>query len=110
YLKERSLKTNSKPYQLPYDQIIVKKAQKITLSRTAKGNLISTPLADNIIVLIIENITNQMDLSEFQIKDHTLNIRKFWDYIKLSLYWGYNFAAELVDKKELPKEKTSQSN
>jgi hypothetical protein len=111
YLKERSLKTNSEPYRLPYNKEIVKKAQKITLSRTAKGNLISTPLADNIIAIIIENITNQMGTEEFIIKGHRLNKRKFWDYVKLTLYWGYNFAWELVDKKQIPiKKKTKRSN
>jgi hypothetical protein len=103
YLKERSLKTNSQPYRIPYDKKIVKKAQKDTLSHTAKGELISTPLADNIIAIIIENISTQMDLSEFAIKGHRMNKRKFWDYVKLSLYWGYNFAGELVDKKHYKK-------
>ncbi|HVA96637.1 MAG TPA: hypothetical protein VND99_03200 [Candidatus Acidoferrales bacterium] len=100
YLKERSLRTNSAPYSLPYDKTVVRKAQKKALSRTAKGDLISTPLADNIIAIILENITTQMDISEFTIKGHRLNKRKFWDYVKLSLYWGYNFAEEILDEKE----------
>jgi hypothetical protein len=111
YLKERSLKTNSQPYRLPYSKTIVKRAQQNTLSRTAKGDLFSTPLADNIIALIIENITTQMDLNEFIITRHKLNKRKFWDYVKLSLYWGYNFAGELLDKNnQNQKEKLSTSN
>lgn len=111
YLKERSLKTNSMPYRLPYEKSIVKKAQSVTLKRTAKGDLISTPLADNIIALIVENIQNQMDLSEFAIPGFKMNKRKFWDYVKLSLYWGYNFANELLDKKEQQqKEKISKLN
>jgi hypothetical protein len=111
YLKERSLKTNSQPYRMPYEKTIVKKAQKVTLTRTTKGNLLSTPLADNIIALITENIRNQMDMSEFTIQGHRMNKRKFWDYVKLSLYWGYNFAGELIDKEmQEPKEKVSTSN
>jgi hypothetical protein len=110
YLKERSLRTNSQPYTIPYDKKIVRKAQKDTLSRTAKGNLLSTPLADNIIAIIIENITTQMTIEEFKLKGHRLNKRKFWDYVRLSLYWGYNFAAELVDKNHYQKEKKSTSN
>ncbi len=96
YLKERSLRTNSQPYTMPYDTKVVRKAQKDTLSRTARGDLHSTPLADNIIAIIIENIHTQMDLSEFSLRGHRLNKRKFWDYVKLSLYWGYNFAGELL--------------
>jgi hypothetical protein len=111
YLKERSLRTNSAPYSLPFDQQVIKKAQKIILNRTSKGDLNSTPLADNIIAIIIENIRTQMDLEEFTLKGHRLNKRKFWDYVKLSLYWGYNFAEELVDKKKYQqKSKKQQSN
>jgi len=111
YLKERSLRTNSAPYNLPIDKKVIKKAQKDTLTRTSKGDLVSTPLADNIIAIIVENISTQMDLSEFVIKGHRLNKRKFWDYVKLSLYWGYNFAEELMDKKVYqPKNKKQQSN
>jgi len=111
YLKERSLKTNSQPYRLPYEKMIIKKAQKITLSRTTKGKLISTPLADSIIALITENIKTQMNMSEFTIPGHRMNKHKFWDYVKLSLYWGYNFAGELLDKDaQRTKEKITKSN
>ena len=98
YLKERSLRTNAAPYILPYDKKTVRKAQKITLSRTAKGDLNSTLLADTIIAIIVENIDMQLDMSEFVLKGHRLNKDKFWNYAKLSLYWGYNFAGELLKK------------
>lgn len=97
YLKERSLKTNSAPYRLPYEKKIVRKAQKETLTRTTKGDLSSTPLADNIIAILVENIRSQMDLADLVIEDHRMNKSKFWDYTKLSLYWGYNFAQTLLD-------------
>jgi hypothetical protein len=104
YLKERSLRTNSQPYRMPYDKKLVRKAQKDTLSRTAKGDLHSTPLADNIIAIIIENIHTQMSLKEFALRGHRLNKRKFWDYAKLSLYWGYNFAGELLAEHQTKQE------
>lgn len=112
YLKERSLRTNSAPYRLPYDKRIVRKAQKSTLTRTSKGDLMSTPLADNIISIIVENINTQMDVSEFMLKGHRMNKQKFWDYVKLSLYWGYNFAGELLkyDDDEIPRVSISQKN
>ncbi|MDE2589388.1 MAG: hypothetical protein KGL95_06960, partial [Patescibacteria group bacterium] len=99
YLKERSLRTNSAPYYLPSDKKTVRKAQKNALTRTAKGNLFSTPLTDNIIAIILENISTQMEITEFMLKGHRLNKNKFWDYVKLSLYWGYNFAGELLEEK-----------
>lgn len=109
YLRERSLRTNSQPYSLPHDKKTIRLAQKRTLTHTAKGNLRSTPLADNIIAIIIENISAQMDLGEFAIKGHRLNKRKFWEYVKLSLYWGYNFAGELIDKHLYQKKTQSKS-
>ena len=96
YLKERSFRTNASPYTMPYLAKDIRKAQKITLSRTAKGELHSTKLADKIILIIVENIEHQMDLKEFTVSKHRMNKRKFWDYTKLSLYWGYNFAGELL--------------
>lgn len=110
YLRERSLRTNSQPYTLPYDKKLVRQAQKNTLSRTSKGELKSTPLADNIIAIIIENIGTQMDMKEFSLKDHRLNKRKFEEYVKLSLYWGYNFAEELIDKKQYQKTPSSTNS
>jgi hypothetical protein len=99
YLKERSLRTNAAPYRMPFDEKTIKKAQKVTLTRTSKGDLMSTALADKIILIIVENIEHQMDLSEFTVKKHRLNKKKFWDYTKLSLYWGYNFAGTLLGEK-----------
>jgi len=99
YLKERSLRTNAAPYTMPIDTKTIKKAQKRTLDITSDGNLESTPLADKIILIIVENIEHQMDLSEFSVKKHRMNKGKFWDYTKLSLYWGYNFAGMLLEPK-----------
>jgi len=96
YLKERSLKTNAAPYRLPTDKKIIKKAQQITLERTSNGELYSTTLADRIIIIITENIEHQMEMKEFSIGKHRMNKKKFWDYTKLSLYWGYNFGQELL--------------
>lgn len=97
YLKERSLRTNASPYIMPTDPKVIKKAQKVTLARTSKGDLLSTPLADKIIMIIVENIEQQMDMNEFTTKSHRLNKKKFWDYTKLSLFWGYNFAGMLLE-------------
>lgn len=97
YLKERSLRTNASPYRMPHEIKVIKKAQRETLARTSKGDLMSSPLSDKIIMIIVENIEHQMDMSEFKIKGHRFNKRKFWDYTKLSLYWGYNFAGALLE-------------
>lgn len=97
YLKEHSLSTNAAPYTLPRDPKIIKKIQKKTLSYTSRGKLVSTPLADKIIKILIVNIKNQIKMDELSLKRHRLNKRKFFDYCKLSMYWGYNFARELLN-------------
>jgi hypothetical protein len=99
YLRERSLTTNSSPYSLPTDIHVIKKVQKRTLNLTAEGKLNSTVLADKIGAILISNVKNQIDLQEFKMKDHRFNKKKFLDYTKLSLYWGYNFARELLNEK-----------
>ena len=96
YLKERSLLTNASPYRLPTNRPIIRKIQRNVLAETSTGELLSTPLADKIIEIIIENVENQMDLKEFSVKGHRMNKGKFWDYTRLSLYWGYNFARGLI--------------
>lgn len=98
YLKERSLSTNAAPYKLPTDLSVIKKIQKKTLSFTSHGKLVSTPLADKIIKILITNIKNQVKIKEMKLARHHLDKKKFYEYSKLSLYWGYNFARELLNE------------
>lgn len=104
YLKERSLLTSGSPYSLPYDSKIIKKAQKKVLNNTSVGKLTSTLLADKVIDIILENVQTQMNFDEFKLNGHRLNKKKFFDYGRLSLYWGYNFARELLREKRKPKD------
>lgn len=96
YLKEHSLSTNASPYTLPRDMKVIRKIQKRTLSYTSRGKLVSTPLADKIIRILTSNIKNRVKMEEFSLKEHRLNKKKFLDYCKLSMYWGYNFSRELL--------------
>lgn len=98
YLKERSLSTNAAPYKMPGNPEVIKKIQKKTLAYTSRGKLVSTPLAEKIIKILITNIKNQIKTKELSIKGHRLNNKKFIDYSKLSMYWGYNFARELLNE------------
>jgi hypothetical protein len=101
YLKEHSFITNSSPYTIPTDKKTIKKIQKKTLLITAKGKLASTPLADKIIYILIENVKIHMKIEKFTVKGHKLNEKKFLNYTKLSLYWGYNFAKELLIEEKI---------
>lgn len=96
YLKERSLTTNAAPYTLPQDPRIIKKIQRRTLLHISRGKLLSTPLADKIIKILTNNIKNQTKIEELSLSGHRLNKRKFFDYCKLSMCWGYNFARGLL--------------
>jgi hypothetical protein len=99
YLRERSFLTNASPYLLPTDKKIIKKMQKTTLMLTSKAKLNSTPLADNIIAILSQNIVDRVAIKEFHITGHHTSKKKFLSYSKLSLYWGYNFAEQLLKKK-----------
>jgi hypothetical protein len=106
YLKERSLTTNAAPYTLPTNLPFIKKVQEQTLTKASAGKLFATPLAEKIVGILITNITNQLHMEEFEILRHELNQEKFMDYTRLSLYWGYNFAQELLaEKKRKPSSK-----
>lgn len=96
YLKEYSLIHNAEPYSLPSEKKLIKKLQQQTLNLIESEALASTPLADKIIAILLGNIRSHVEVSDFTIKGHRLNKRKFADYSKLSLYWGYNFARELL--------------
>lgn len=100
YLKERSLLTNSSPYFLPTDKIAIKKIQKRTLLLTSKAKLTSTLLADEIISIISQNIMDRVTMEEFNITKHRISKKRFLAYSKLSLYWGYNFAEQLLNFKK----------
>jgi len=98
YLKERSLTTNAAPYKMPTDNKIIRKVQKKLLTHTSKGKLVSTPLSDKIIKILIENIKDKVKLEDMNIRGYKIDTDKFYDYCKLSMYWGYNFARELLNK------------
>lgn len=98
YLKEHSLVTNASPYTLPSEKKYIKKIQQKTLDLIEAEELQSTPLTDKIIAILLNNIHAHVTLSDFAIKGHRFNKKKFEDYSKLSLYWGYNFARELITK------------
>ncbi len=98
YLKEHSLTTNAAPYTLPRDSALIKKIKKKTLSEAQSGRLVSTPLADRIIKILITNIKNQLKMKELSLKDHRLNNIKFIQYSKLSMYWGYNCSKRLLQQ------------
>src|SRR5438876_12002888 len=80
YLKERSLLTNAASYKMPQDPVIIKKIQKKILSATSSGKLVSTPLADKIIKILITNIKSKIKTEEFSLKGHRLNRQKFFNY------------------------------
>jgi hypothetical protein len=98
YLKEHSMLTNAAPYSLPSNKKHIKKIQEHTLHMIEDESLTSTPLADKIIEILLTNISANVDFSDFILKGHRFNKKKFEDYSKLSLYWGYNFSRELLTK------------
>lgn len=97
-LKEHSLVTHGEPYSLPTDKKIIKRMQQKLLEKAAQGELVSTKLGSKVIDLLRENMKQRLNLADFTMKGHRLQKKKFHEYAKLSLYWGYNFAQDLLQK------------
>lgn len=100
YLKERSLTTYAVPYSFVTDKRTVKKLRKKLLGKISQGYVQSTPLADEVISMLIGSIKTNINFSEFIIDNHKILKKKIFDYIKLSVYWGYNFAQVVIVEKQ----------
>lgn len=109
YLKERSLRTNASPYTLPTKMQVIRKVQQSTLTKASNGKLLASPLADRIVVILLDNVNSQIKMDEFKLKGHKLNKKKFMDYTKLSIYWGYNFAKALLEETQKIKKSSKRS-
>lgn len=99
-LREHSLVTDGAPYTLPHEKKVIKAVQKRLLGKAAQGELFSTELGTKVIDLMRENMKQRLDLTDFKITGHRLQKKQFHEYAKLSLYWGYNFAQDLLDKEK----------
>jgi hypothetical protein len=100
YLKERSLTTNEPPYMFMSQKKQIKKIRNDLLERMLRGDIISTPLADEVIAMLLKSSQKNLVFSEFSIPDYKLSKSKFYDYARLSLYWGYNFARFVLIEKQ----------
>jgi hypothetical protein len=73
--------------------------RKNLLEKIAGGVAASTPLADEVIAMLLTSVKENVRLAEFTMAHHRLAEERFFDYAKLSLYWGYNFARSLLIEK-----------
>ncbi len=96
YIRERSLRTNSSPYTLPTNKKKIEVANSVILERAETGNLVSSPLADEIIELTLMQVQKTLHEKDFTLAEHRLNEKKLYTYMTVSLYFGYNMAAELL--------------
>lgn len=99
YLKERSIKTNAAPYRLPTNTAYIENASLLVLEKAEKGNLISSPLSDEIIKIILKQLQDNTADDDFKLKGHLLDTKKLNTYMILSLYYGYNLASYLINGK-----------
>lgn len=109
YLKERSIKTNAAPFRLPTNETLIEDASIKILDNAEEGKLISSPLSDAVINIIIKQIEKTMNLKDFEIKDHALDEKKLFSYMLVTLYYGYNMAVYIINKSILP-QKTKRIN
>lgn len=100
YLKELSIKTNSAPFSYPTDSQFVEKARNKIYELADKKELTTTDLSDEVFELFITNLKQNFIASEFQYGDSDIDRELFFAYIGVSLYWGYNFAKEIIEPAE----------
>lgn len=109
YLKERSIRTNAAPYRLPTDSAHIEKASLLVLEKAEEGNLLSSPLTDEIINITLKQLQRTTTPDEFKLEKHILNDKKLYSYMVISLYYGYNMAALLINEPGAIKKKTESS-
>ncbi len=96
YVRERSLRTNAAPYRLPDDYDVIEKITFEVLNIADDATFYSTPLADDIVDILLSQIERNITLDEFSFKEHTLDKKKLYNYMSLAIYFGYNMAAGLL--------------
>lgn len=96
FLKERSHTTNSAPYKFPQNQKIISKARQKVFKQAEKGKLTSTDLAATVISIFTKHMNRTVQKQEYVKRDRPIDEEKFNTYIGIALYWGYNFAKEVI--------------
>lgn len=98
YLRERSIKTHSAPYRLPTNVAQIERSSLFVFENAEKNELTSSPLADEIIDITLAQFEATTSLTEFMLDSYNLDEKKFYSYMAVSLYYGYNMAVELLKK------------
>jgi hypothetical protein len=99
YLKEHSILTNSAPYSFMTDRKKLESVRKKIFELAATGDMKSTPLADVTIEIFLQHFMTNFQEVEFDLEHHKLNKETFFKYMGTSLYWGYNFARNVIIEK-----------
>jgi len=99
YLKEHSHLTKSAPYTFITDKKKLEEARIHIFKLASKGEMKSSLLADKTIEIFLKHFMKNFKEVEFQIDGHTLEKETFFKYIGTSLYWGYNFAQNVIVEK-----------
>ena len=96
YLKELSIKTGGAPYQYPTDSVFIEAARMRIYDLAQKKELITTDLCDLVFEIFLSNLRKNYLESEFEYGGLEFDEELFFAYLGVSLYWGYNFAKEVV--------------
>lgn len=100
YLKELSIKTNGAPFSYPTNSEFVEKSKIKIYELADKKELVTTDLSDEVFELFLTNFKKNFIVSEFQYGEIDVDQELFFAYIGVSLYWGYNFAKEIIEPAE----------
>lgn len=100
YLKEYAALSRSAPYTFITDNKKLEAVRKKIFTLASKGEMKSTPLADETIQIFLDHFMANFQEVEFVVDGHKLDKETFFKYIGISLYWGYNFAQNIIVKKQ----------
>jgi hypothetical protein len=100
YLKELSIKTSGSPFSYPRDYEFIEKSRHKIYELADRKELTTTDLSDEVFELFLTNLKQNFIEREFQYGDVDIDRELFFAYIGVSLYWGYNFAKEVIEPAE----------
>lgn len=96
YLKELSYNTTSAPFSFIDDEPRIEAIREDLFQKATRGELDATLLGEAIITRFYTHLLKSRTAEDFTIKEFKITDINFEKYLGAILYWGYNFASEVV--------------
>lgn len=96
FLKEHSILTNSAPFKYETSKKKLKAERDKIFELAEVHEMKSTDLSDKIFELFLLNMHDNYIREEFEVDGAMFDEEKFFKYMATSLFWGYNYAREVI--------------